>query len=118
VLCRVGGLEIAGLVGVILQCAAQRVACVLDGFIATAAALVAVHACPAADGYLLAGHRSAEPGHDRMLEALGKRPILDLGLRLGEGTGAVLAMNVLEASARILAEMATFAEAGVDGKAG
>lgn len=113
VLRKVGGFEIAGLVGVVLGCAARRIPCVVDGFISTGAALVAARACPAALEYLLAGHRSAEPGHDLMLASLGLEPILDLGLRLGEGTGAVLAMSVVEAAARILVEMATFAEAGV-----
>lgn len=113
VLRKVGGLEIAGLVGVILACAARRVPCVVDGFISTSAALIAARACPAARAYLLAGHRSAEPGHDAMLEALGLRPILDLGMRLGEGTGAALAMSVIEAAAKVLTEMATFEEASV-----
>jgi nicotinate-nucleotide--dimethylbenzimidazole phosphoribosyltransferase len=113
VLRKVGGFEIAGLVGVVLACAARRVPCIVNGFISTSAALIAVRACPAARAYLLAGHRSAEPGHDAMLEALELRPILDLGMRLGEGTGAALAMSVIEAAARVLTEMATFEEASV-----
>lgn len=117
VLCKVGGLEIAGLVGVILGCAAHRVPVVVDGFISTAAALIAARACPLAREYMLAGHRSAEPGHDLMLQLLGLTPLLDLRMRLGEGTGAVLAFGVLEAAARLLDEMATFADAGVAGKA-
>jgi nicotinate-nucleotide--dimethylbenzimidazole phosphoribosyltransferase len=116
VLRKVGGLEIAGLVGVILACAGRRVPCVVDGFISTSAALVAVRACPAAKGFLLAGHRSAEPGHDRMLALLGLEPILDLRMRLGEGTGAALAFSVLGAAAKTLDEMATFADAGVSDK--
>lgn len=116
VLRKVGGLEIAGLVGVILACAARRVPCVVDGFISTSAALVAVRACPAATGFLLAGHRSAEPGHDRMLALLGLEPILDLGMRLGEGTGAALAFSIIGAAAKTLDEMATFADAGVADK--
>lgn len=116
VLTKVGGLEIAGLVGVILACAANRVACVADGFISTSAALIATRACPACRGYLFAGHRSSEPGHDRMLQLLGLQPILDLHMRLGEGTGACLAFLILDAAARLLDEMATFSDAGVDGK--
>lgn len=116
VLQKVGGFEIAGLVGVILGCAARRVPCVIDGFISTAAALAAARACPAARQYMLAGHRSAEPGHDRMLELLELPPILELGMRLGEGTGAALAFTILDAAARTLDEMATFADAGVDDK--
>jgi len=114
-LAAVGGFEIAGLAGVILGCAAERVAVVLDGFIAGAAALVAVALAPAARGFLFAGHCSAEPGHRAALRALRLDPILDLGLRLGEGTGAVLAMPMLDAAARLLAEMASFESAGVSG---
>jgi nicotinate-nucleotide--dimethylbenzimidazole phosphoribosyltransferase len=116
VLRKVGGLEIAGLAGVVLACAARRIPCVLDGFISTSAALIAARACPAAGGFLLAGHRSAEPGHDRMLALLGLEPILDLHMRLGEGTGAALAFTIIGAAARILDEMATFADAGVSDK--
>jgi nicotinate-nucleotide--dimethylbenzimidazole phosphoribosyltransferase len=112
-LARLGGLEIAGLVGVILGAAARRVAVVLDGFISGAAALVAARLAPAAVPYLIAGHRSAEPGHRIVLEELGLEPLLDLGLRLGEGTGAALAFPLLDAACRLLAEMATFASAGV-----
>ncbi|MBD3177861.1 MAG: nicotinate-nucleotide--dimethylbenzimidazole phosphoribosyltransferase [Armatimonadia bacterium] len=114
VLAKLGGLEIAGLVGVILACAARRVPCVIDGFISTAAALVAARACPPCTEYMMAGHRSAEPAHGIMLEALQLEPVLDLGMRLGEGTGAMLAMHVIEAAAKVLGEMATFAEAGID----
>lgn len=116
VLAKVGGLEVAGLVGVILGCASRRVPVVVDGFISTAAALIAARACPAAREYMIAGHRSAEPGHDLMLGLLGLSPLLDLQMRLGEGTGAVLSFGVLEAAARLLDEMATFADAGVEGK--
>lgn len=112
-LASLGGHEIAFLVGVVLGCAAERVAAVVDGFVATAAALVAVRIAPAAAGYLVAGHRSPEPGHRFGLEALGLEPLLDLGLRLGEGTGAALALPLLRAAAAILAEMATFETAGV-----
>jgi nicotinate-nucleotide--dimethylbenzimidazole phosphoribosyltransferase len=114
-LAKLGGFEIAGLVGVILGGAAERLAVVLDGFIAGAAALVAAAIAPLALGYLFAGHRSAEPGHAAALAALGLEPILDLGLRLGEGTGAVLALPVLDAAGRVLDEMASFESAGVSG---
>ena len=93
VLAAVGGFEIAGLVGVVLAGAARRVPVVLDGFIATAAGLVAVRLAPAARDYLIAAHRSAEPGHVRLLEALGLTPYLELGMRLGEGTGAALGIG-------------------------
>ncbi len=116
VLGKVGGLEIAGLAGVVLGCASRRIPCVIDGFISTAAALVAARACPPVGEYLFAGHRSAEGGHSLMLELLGLEPILDLGMRLGEGTGAALACSILDAAAKLLDEMATFADAGVDGK--
>lgn len=110
---KLGGFEIAGLCGVVLGAAAHRCPVLLDGFIASVAALVAVRACPAAAGYLIASHRSREPGHRKVLEALDQRPLLDLDLRLGEGTGAVLAMHLVDASLHILHEMATFEEAGV-----
>jgi nicotinate-nucleotide--dimethylbenzimidazole phosphoribosyltransferase len=113
VLSRLGGLEIAGLVGVILAGAAHRVPVALDGFIAGAAALVAVTLAPAARHALFAGHRSAEPGHPRALAHLGLEPYLDLGLRLGEGTGAVLFVHLARAAARVYGEMATFKSAGV-----
>lgn len=113
VLARVGGYEIAGLVGVILKGAVERVPVVIDGFISGAAALVAVRLCPAAREYLLVAHCSAEPGHRLILEALGLRPLLDLDLRLGEGTGAALAMHLVDDALALLDEMATFEEAGV-----
>jgi nicotinate-nucleotide--dimethylbenzimidazole phosphoribosyltransferase len=86
---------------------------VLDGFIATAAALVAVRLAPATGAYLVASHRSAEPGHTRLLEALGLVPYLELGMRLGEGTGAALGIGLLRAALACYREMATFKEAGV-----
>lgn len=113
VLAKVGGFEIAGLVGLMLGAAAARVPIVLDGFITGAAALVAVGLCPALTPYLFAAHRSTEPGHTVALERLGLEPLLDLGLRLGEGSGAALALGILDGAARHLTEMATFAEAGV-----
>lgn len=116
VLCKVGGLEIAGLAGVIIAAAAHRVPVVIDGFISGAAALIAVGLAPAARPYLIASHRSVEVGHGAMFELLGVRPLFDFDLRLGEGTGAALAFHVVEAACRILDEMATFAEAGVSEK--
>jgi len=86
---------------------------VMDGFIASAAALAAVRIAPAAAGYLVASHRSVEAGHRLVLQAIGARPLLDLDMRLGEGSGAALAMTLVDASLRILMEMATFADAGV-----
>lgn len=113
VLAKVGGYEIAGLVGVVLKGAAERIPVIIDGFISGAAALVAVRLCPAAREYLLPAHCSAEPGHRLILDALGLRPLLDLDLRLGEGTGAALAMHLVDDALAILDEMATFEEAGV-----
>ncbi len=113
VLAKVGGFEIAGLAGVILGAAVRRVPVVLDGFITGAAALAAAGLCPAARDYLIAAHRSAEPGHAFILRRLDLRPLLDLDMRLGEGTGAVLALTLVEASLRLLREMATFEAAGV-----
>jgi nicotinate-nucleotide--dimethylbenzimidazole phosphoribosyltransferase len=113
VLSKVGGFEIGALAGVILGAAARRCPVVLDGLIATAAALLAVGLVPAVREYLIAGHRSVEPGHTVALQALKLEPLLDLELRLGEGTGGVLALPVLEAACRLLDEMATFEEAGV-----
>jgi len=117
VLAAVGGLEIAALVGAILTAAGQGIPVVLDGFITAAAALVAARLAPNLPGRLVASHRSAEPGHRVVLETLGLEPILDLGLRLGEGTGAALAMPLIGSAARVLGEMATFEDAGVSGPA-
>ncbi|MGH7322952.1 MAG: nicotinate-nucleotide--dimethylbenzimidazole phosphoribosyltransferase [Candidatus Rokuibacteriota bacterium] len=113
VLAAVGGLEIAGLVGVVLAGAARRVPVVLDGFIATSAALVAVRLRAETREYLIAAHRSAEPGHGLLLETLGLAPYLDLGMRLGEGTGAALGIGLLRAALACYAGMATFKDAGV-----
>jgi nicotinate-nucleotide--dimethylbenzimidazole phosphoribosyltransferase len=115
VLRRVGGLEIAAMAGMMLAAAGHRIALVIDGFISTAAAAVAYALAPKVRGYMFAGHRSQEPGHRILLERLGLRPILDLDMRLGEGTGAVLAMPVIEAAVRLYDEMATFSSAGVSG---
>jgi nicotinate-nucleotide--dimethylbenzimidazole phosphoribosyltransferase len=116
VLAKVGGLEIGGLAGVILGAAAHRVPVIIDGFISGAAALVAAGLCKGARDYIIAGHVSVEPGHRILLDYLGLKPLLDLNMRLGEGTGAALAMALAETACRILAEMATFAEAGVSNK--
>ncbi len=113
VLAKVGGFEIGGIAGLILGCASLRKPVLVDGFISTAAALVAQRLCPAAGDYMIAAHRSVERGHRVALAALGKEPLLDLDLRLGEGTGAALAMNLVEAAVRILTEVATFEEASV-----
>lgn len=117
VLATVGGLEIAGLAGLMLGAAAARVPIVLDGFIAGAAALVAVGLQPRCRDYLLASHQSVERGHQAILEHLVLKPLLDLELRLGEGTGACLGMSLVFASIKIYTEMATFGEAGVSEKA-
>ena len=116
VLCKVGGLEIAGLAGVMIAAASRRIPVVVDGFISTAAAMIACGLAPDVRGYLISAHRSVEIGHMAMLNYLGLEPLLDLNLRLGEGTGAVLAFHLLEAACRTLREMATFDEAGVDEK--
>lgn len=113
VLAKVGGFEIGGLAGAMLGAAANRKPVVIDGFISTAAAMIAVSLAPAARDYLIAGHVSEERGHRLMLEWLKLDAVLDLKMRLGEGTGAVLAMMLVEAACRALTEMATFDEAGV-----
>jgi nicotinate-nucleotide--dimethylbenzimidazole phosphoribosyltransferase len=112
-LAALGGFEVACLCGLILGCAANRVVVILDGFITGAAALVAARIAPAARDAMVAGHLSPEPGHKLVLGALGLAPLLDLGLRLGEGSGAVLALPLIHASLAILDEMATFDSAGV-----
>jgi len=115
VLAKVGGFEIGGIAGVILGAAYYRVPVVVDGFISTAGALVAKALAPAAVDYMIAAHRSQEYGHRFMLEELGLHPLLDLKLRLGEGTGAALAMNIVEAAAQVISKMLTFEAAGVSG---
>jgi nicotinate-nucleotide--dimethylbenzimidazole phosphoribosyltransferase len=116
VLSKVGGFEIGGLAGVMIGAAAHRKAVVVDGFISTAAAMIAVAVAPEVRPYLIAAHRSKENGHGIMLDWLGIQPLLDFDLRLGEGTGAALALPILEASLAILRDMATFGEAGVSEK--
>jgi nicotinate-nucleotide--dimethylbenzimidazole phosphoribosyltransferase len=113
VLAKVGGLEIGGLAGLMLGAAAARVPVVLDGFIAGAAALIAVGLQPHCKEYLIASHQSVERGHQAVLNHLGLKPLFDLDLRLGEGTGACLGMSLVFAAIKILTEMATFDEAGV-----
>ena len=110
-----GGLEIAAMVGMVLGAARRRLLIVMDGFISSAAAAVAVAIEPNALGYLVAGHRSEEPGHAILLDHLGLAPLISLGMRLGEGTGAVLALPILESALALYNEMATFASAGVSG---
>jgi nicotinate-nucleotide--dimethylbenzimidazole phosphoribosyltransferase len=117
-LAQLGGFEIAGLAGVVLGAGAARVPVVIDGFICSAAALAASRIAPAAAASLIASHRSVEAGHRAVLKAIGQHPLLDLDLRLGEGTGAVLAMNLVDAALAIVREMATFASAGVSDRAG
>ena len=112
----VGGFEIAAMCGFSLGAAARRVPVVTDGFIATAAAALAVRISPNASGYLFASHRSAEPGHTALLKLLDEEPLLDLGMRLGEGTGAALAIHVIRASVVAFTNMATFASAGVSNR--
>lgn len=113
VLAKVGGLELAGLVGLVLAGAANRRVVVTDGFIATAAAAVAVRLCPAAADYLFAAHRSPEPGHGALLSLIGREPLLDLQMRLGEGTGAALAFVLIRGAVAAFTQMATFSSAGV-----
>jgi nicotinate-nucleotide--dimethylbenzimidazole phosphoribosyltransferase len=113
VLAAVGGFEVAVLTGVCLGGAAMRCVVLLDGFVTGAAALVAARLAPAAAGFMVASHRSPEPGHALLLADLGLRPLLDLGLRLGEGSGAALALPLVSAALAILADMATFESAGV-----
>jgi len=113
VLAKVGGFEIGVLAGIALGGAFYRVPVVLDGLIATAGALIAYRLCPQVRDYYIAAHRSVEVGHKAMLEHMGLKPLLDLNLRLGEGTGAALGIFLVEAAVRVLEEMATFEEAGV-----
>jgi nicotinate-nucleotide--dimethylbenzimidazole phosphoribosyltransferase len=113
VLSKVGGAELGGIAGLILGAASNRMPVVIDGFISTAGALIAYCMEPASVDYMFAAHNSVEIGHKTMLDKMGLRPILDLDLRLGEGTGAALAMLMIESGLKIYKEMATFGEAGV-----
>jgi len=117
VLAALGGYEIAGICGLVLGGAARRIPVVVDGFISTAGALAACRLCPAAADYLFFSHCSKEQGHRKALEEMNARPLLDLAMRLGEGTGAALAMTLIDASIKIYNEMATFSSAGVSGEA-
>jgi len=117
VLSKVGGAEIGGIAGLILGAASNRIPVVIDGFISTAGALIAYCIDPKVKDYIFAAHNSVEIGHKAMLDKMGLSPILDLNLRLGEGTGAALAMLIIEAGLKIYKEMATFGEAGVSERA-
>ncbi len=115
-LAAVGGLEIAGIAGLILGAASCRIPVVVDGFISSAGALVACRMCETVKEYLFFSHQSAEAGHGTFFEIFGTTPLLSLGMRLGEGTGAALAMPIIEAAVKIYNEMATFESAGVSNK--
>jgi nicotinate-nucleotide--dimethylbenzimidazole phosphoribosyltransferase len=117
VLAKVGGFEIGGIAGLVLGAAYHRQPVVIDGYISTAGALVANALCPAVADYIFAGHQSQEPGHGIMLQYLGLKPILNLEMRLGEGTGAALAMGIIQGAVRAFKEMLTFEEASVPNKA-
>jgi nicotinate-nucleotide--dimethylbenzimidazole phosphoribosyltransferase len=110
---RLGGFEIAALVGAYVACAQRRVPVLLDGFISSVAALAAIRLCARAGDWMLLAHASAEPGHRLVMQALDQQPLLDLGMRLGEGSGAAVAVPLLRLACALHAEMATFAEAGV-----
>ena len=117
VLAKVGGFEIGGLAGVMIGAAARCVPVVVDGFISGAAALIACTLVPAVQPYLIAGHRSVERGHQAVFAQIDIEPLVDMGMRLGEGTGAVLGISIIQAACKVLDEMATFGEAGVTDKA-
>ncbi|MFC0270554.1 nicotinate-nucleotide--dimethylbenzimidazole phosphoribosyltransferase [Metabacillus herbersteinensis] len=116
ILSKVGGLEIAGMVGAMLAGASNRIPILVDGFISTTAALVAKMISSQVTEYIFIGHRSVEPGHDIAIELLGKKPLLDLGMRLGEGSGAAMAFPILHSATLMLREMATFTQAGISNK--
>lgn len=116
VLAKVGGFEIGGLAGVMMGAASKNIPVMVDGFISTAAAMIAVTIAPACKDYLIFAHRSKENGHALMLEWLNVKPLLDLDMRLGEGTGAALGISLAESACKILSDMATFGEAGVSNK--
>lgn len=116
VLAKVGGFEIGAIAGAMLAGASKGIPVIVDGVISTAGALIAAALSPEAKGYMIAGHKSVEPGQIKMLEYLGLDPLLDLGMRLGEGTGAVVAMSLVDSAAAIIRDVVTFAEAGVSEK--
>lgn len=113
---KIGGFEIVAMAGAMLEAARNRIPIIVDGFICTVSAIIATKIDTRASDYMLAGHQSAEPGHKAALEKLGKTPLLDLDMRLGEGTGAALAFPIVQAAIKMLSEMATFSEAGVSEK--
>jgi nicotinate-nucleotide--dimethylbenzimidazole phosphoribosyltransferase len=116
VLSKIGGLEIGAIAGVILAGAYNQIPVILDGIISTAGGLIAHGLNPDVTDYVISGHKSVEPGHIKMLQHMGLEPLVDLGLRLGEGTGAVMAMHSVEAGVRVITEISTFEEAGVSNK--
>jgi nicotinate-nucleotide--dimethylbenzimidazole phosphoribosyltransferase len=116
ILAKVGGAEIGVMAGIVLGAAANHLPVVADGFISTTAAALALKLQPKVGDYLFYGHRSAERGHTALVEFIGEQPLLDLSMRLGEGTGSALAMHLIEAAAKLLCEMATFTDAGVSNK--
>ncbi len=116
VLTQVGGFEIAGIAGFILGSAAAQTPVVIDGVISGAGALLAYRMSPAAGDYMFLSHRSQEPAHELLFKEIDQSPLFDFGMRLGEGTGAVIGMNLIEAGAKIYSEMATFEKAGVSKK--
>jgi nicotinate-nucleotide--dimethylbenzimidazole phosphoribosyltransferase len=118
VLSKVGGLEIGGIAGVIIACAAERRPVLIDGFISSSAALIASGLCPRSVDFMIASHLSVEKGHQAVLDELGLQPVIHAELRLGEGTGAALAFLIVDASLKLLREMATFEDAGVSGPTG
>jgi nicotinate-nucleotide--dimethylbenzimidazole phosphoribosyltransferase len=115
VLAKVGGFEIGAIAGLIIGAAANRKPVIVDGFISAAGAMIAQSLEPFVRDYLICAHQSVEPGHSVLLGKLRRRPLLDLNLRLGEGTGAALAMHLVDAAVAVLTEVATFTEAGVSG---
>ncbi|MCK5197110.1 MAG: nicotinate-nucleotide--dimethylbenzimidazole phosphoribosyltransferase, partial [Spirochaetales bacterium] len=116
ILRKIGGYEIAGIAGAVLAAASRQVPVVLDGVISTAAGLIAYLLNPKVGDYLFAGHKSVEIGQKKALEFMGLKPIVDLGMRLGEGTGAAIAMNIIDSACRIMRDMASFEDAGVTNK--
>jgi nicotinate-nucleotide--dimethylbenzimidazole phosphoribosyltransferase len=114
ILSKIGGFEIAGLCGAIMAAASTKTCVVLDGLISTAAGLIASLICPEIKGYLISGHASVEIGQQAALRIMGLTPVIDLDLRLGEGTGAAITMNLVDLACRTMREMASFEEAGVD----
>ncbi|MGH9881383.1 MAG: nicotinate-nucleotide--dimethylbenzimidazole phosphoribosyltransferase [Pyrinomonadaceae bacterium] len=116
ILAKVGGAEIGVMAGIVLGAVANHLPVVADGFISTTAAALALTLQPKAHDYLFIGHRSSERGHAALIDFIGESPVLDLSMRLGEGTGAALAIHVIEAAAKLLSEMATFADARVSNK--